>query len=329
VSDSEFSRDRIERNFSSIYHRWLFYSATEAQETLFNTLAHNLGHIEKAAIADRVAWGGVFINGREVNNDLILPIPCKLEYYEPRFPINEAHLFFPAWNNDLVLFEDQFLIALFKPAKLPSLPGKEQKYFNLKSYVEKYTQTSIHMPSRLDMSTSGLILMSKNRETHKSVQHLYEYGSIKKAYILGSETRPSWTTFDEQGAIGKDLRHPVLRTVVEQGGKSARTIFSRLNVPTADSSTICLAQPLSGRTHQIRVHALHLGIPIIGDNFYSRSNPSGLRLMAYGLSFRHPKGGAKLEIRVPEYLFPSWLPGVTTTEVEPIILQSLPLSLIP
>ena len=320
MSDSEFSRERVEKTFSSIYHRWLFYSVHETKETLFETLAQKLQHIDQAEIPHRAAWGGVFINGREVNVDQVLPIPCKFEYYEPRFQLNQAHLFFPSWSDDLVLFEDEFLIALFKPAKLPSIPGKEQKYFNLKSYVERYTKTSIHMPSRLDMSTSGLILMSKNISTHKSLQHIYEYGRIKKAYILASKVNPAWSTYDEKGAIGKDLRHPVLRTVVDQGGKSARTIFSKLSLVTSDQSTICLAQPLSGRTHQIRVHAAHIGVPIIGDNFYSSEAASGLRLMAYGLSFRHPKGGAKLEIRVPEHFFPEWLPASAIAEVEQILI---------
>jgi 23S rRNA-/tRNA-specific pseudouridylate synthase len=322
VSNCEFSRDRIERSFSSIYHRWLYYSLAQIPGTLFETLAINLAHIDREQIAQRVAWGGVFINGLEVNVDQPLPVPCKLEYYEPRFELDRAQEFFPQWNDNLVLFEDEFLIALFKPAKLPSIPGKEQKYFNLKSYVEKYCGTSIHMPSRLDMSTSGLILMSKNQKTHKSLQHIYEYGSIKKAYLLASDAKPLWSKYDERGAIGKDLRHPVLRTVVEQGGKTARTIFSRLNLATADHSTICLAQPLSGRTHQIRVHAAHLHIPIIGDNFYSGAPASGLRLMAYGLSFRHPQGGARLEIRVPEHYFPEWLPGAVICEVEPILSEA-------
>lgn len=306
-----FSVERIEGSFSSIYRCWLFHDAAEVPGTLFETLKLKLPHLNAAEIPERVAWGGVFVNGIEVNIDGELPVPCKLEYYEPRFPIASAGDYFPQFSPEMVLYEDKHLIALFKPAKLPVYPGKEQKYYNVKVYVERYTGAVPHLPSRLDMSTCGVILISRHPEMHRPLQRLYEHSLIRKMYILGTQGEVSWSTHDHQGAIGKDPRHAVLRKVVAEGGKPSRTIFTRLGAVQdgeLGERTFLSAQPLTGRTHQIRVHSSDLGHPIVGDNFYGGMPHGSLHLMAYSLTFRHPLGGEELFISVPERLRPAWLP---------------------
>ncbi len=310
--ENSFCAERIENSFSSIYHCWLFHSADTIPGSLFNALRVGLPHLPHEEIPERVRWGGVFVNGIEVNDEMDLPTPCKLEYYEPRFRIADAASYFPAFSTDHILFEDEFLIALFKPAKLPTNPGKEQKYYNVKAYVERHVAGAVHLPSRLDMSTCGVILISKNQCSHKPLQRLYEYGAVKKVYLLGTAEHMDWETHDHQGAIGKDMRHAVLRKVVSEGGKSARTVFTKLaerpHPLTGSPTTYLKAEPHTGRTHQIRVHSSNLGIPIIGDNFYGGAHSQNLHLMAYSVAFRHPKGGAPVSIEVPQRLFPNWLP---------------------
>jgi 23S rRNA-/tRNA-specific pseudouridylate synthase len=303
--------ERIERAFSSTYHRWLFYSSRETEGSLFETLRVKLSHIPSTEIPERVAWGGVFVNGIEANQDCVLPIPCKLEYYEPRFDISNAADYFPQWQDNFVLYEDEFLIVVYKPARLPTNPGKEQKYFNLKSYVQQYTGCVLHLPSRLDMSTCGVCLMSKHPSTHKPLQRLYEHGLVMKFYCFASAETPEWRYLDVNTLIGKDREHPVLRRVVDQGGKASRTEIWNV---ASRAHSLFLARPHTGRTHQIRVHARHIGVPICGDNFYHGAvNAQGLQLMAYCLRFRHPRGGAWHEITMPDRLYPHWF-GVFEAE---------------
>lgn len=311
--NTKISVERIENSFSSTYHCWLFYTAADIPGTLFETLQRQLPHIPSNEIADRTAWGGVFVNGLEVNANGKLPVPCKLEYYEPRFDIQAAAKYFPQFSTDLIIFEDAHLLALFKPAKLPTNPGKEQKYYNVRAYAEAYTKSKVHLPSRLDMSTCGLILLSKDPSCHKSLQRLFEYNLIKKTYLAGTSGIFPWEQYCHSGAIGRDPRHAVLRKVVSDGGKPAETIFSRVwsgTHPLSDMEcSFVKAEPLTGRTHQIRVHSADLGQPIIGDNFYAGEPSPALHLMAYSVQFRHPKGGAEVRITVPERLFPEWLPS--------------------
>jgi tRNA pseudouridine32 synthase / 23S rRNA pseudouridine746 synthase len=312
---------RIESTFSSIYHCWNFYKSTDISGDLISTLASRLTHIPESEFSKRLAWGGVFINGLEVNTNQELPVPCKLEYYEPRFKIENAEDFFPVFSKDLILFEDQYLIAVFKPAGLPTLPGKEQKYFNLRSYIEKYTGGKVHMPSRLDMSTSGVVIISKNEKTHKSLQRLFENGLVQKTYLLAVTDTVDWQRFEHTGAIGNDLRHPVLRKVVQSGGKQAKTIFTKLIETNQQEIKICYlkAEPKTGRTHQIRVHASSLGLPIVGDNFYGGIQAKNLNLMAYSIEFRHPIGGEIIKISAPEKLWPTWLAKEIAPELVPML----------
>ena len=303
---------RIEASFSSHYHCWLFYESHELDGDLLHTLTKLLPHINPTELPDRIIWGGVFVNGIEVNENISLPIPCKLEYYEPRFDIAQANDYFPAFNPSLILYEDQYLIAFCKPARLPCQPGKEQKYFNVRRYIESYSQQKVHMPSRLDMSTYGVVLMSKHMETHKSLQRLYEYNQIRKSYHLIVSGHLPWQEYCHTGSIGKDPIHAVLRKVVCEGGKVAQTDFKKLfefNDPDSGLPlTLLEARPKTGRTHQIRVHISDLGYPIIGDNFYQGLPAPALRLMAYSLDFRHPIGGLSHHIKIPFNQLPTWAP---------------------
>lgn len=297
---------RIEDSFISKYWIARYYSEAECPRSLVDCLSSLAHHIDPSEWPKRLAWGGVYVNGLARTADEPLIAPCKVEYYEPKFDIERAHEFFPVFKNEYIIFEDEDLLVSFKPAGLPCHPAKEQTHFNLRSAIESYLGGKVHMPSRLDMSTQGIVLISKSPRMHGKCQKLFSERKIEKTYLFETHRRPDWMEFDLDAPIGRDPRHAVLRRVVESG-REARTKFKF--AAESDGKFLFLAAPLTGRTHQIRVHAAHLGLPISGDRFYGGDESPGLRLLSYGLRFTHPFAGKTLEVSLPQELRPAWVPN--------------------
>jgi len=309
--------DRVFETLTSKH--WSYIYRESAPSSLIEALKRELPHINPLSWAQRLSWGGVYVNGRACFGDRPLEAPCRVEYYEPKFDLAEAGHVFPPLKREHIIYEDDELIAVFKPAKLPCLPTREQKHFNLRSKLLEYLNTrnssgTLHLPSRLDTSASGLVIASKSARMHKELQRLFEKRQIIKSYLLETPGRVDWDETQVNLPIGKDSRHPVLRKVVQDGGKDAVTTFHFLygsefnpqDGPAIETSILC-AKPLTGRTHQIRVHALTLEGPIIGDNFYGGLPAGNLHLLSYQLQFKHPFTHKTMDIRVPDGLFPPWL----------------------
>lgn len=273
----------------------------------------------------RAAWGGLYLNGRMAHKEVQLSAPCQVEYFEPKFKIEEADKFFPEFKEEYILFEDEDLLIVFKPANLPCLPGKEQQRFHLKGCLLKYlakssTKAQIHLPSRLDSSVSGVIAASKSARMNKELQQAFEKRTVSKTYILEVLGHFPEDEILVEKAITRDTLHPVLRKVCEENGKPARTSFKfcalkeytegmpQQNTNAGNSSSLVSAKPLTGRTHQIRVHAAHLGFPIIGDNFYAGEPSDSLHLLSYSFGFFNPFSKKELRVSLPQRLYPSWLP---------------------
>lgn len=307
---------RIESAFTSRCHRFLFHTPETTPASVISALTQNLPHIDPLSWEQRLAWGGTFVNGIEVNQEQSLPVPCKLEYYEPKFRIEDADTVFPAFSTSFIIYEDSHLLAVFKPAKLSTLPGKEQKHYNLRSYLDQYVGAPVHMPSRLDMSTAGLVIVSKRMESHNRLQSLFVRRTIQKTYLLEVSDEVKWSSNENRRSLDKDPRHPVLRRTVESGGKVAHTQFRRIASHESETGprTLLEAKPVTGRTHQIRVHSADLGLPIVGDDFYGGAPESGLRLLSFSLSFRHPLTSEPLKLRVPSHLLPAWALAITADD---------------
>lgn len=301
---------QLEASFISKYWLAKYYTQDECPSSLIAALEKELPHIERGEWPSRLSWGGVYLNGLAQFSDLQLLAPCKVEYYEPKFKIDQAANFFPEFKKEYILHEDQDLLICYKPAGLPCHPAKEQIHFNLRSYIERHLGQKVHMPSRLDMSTQGLVLISKSERMHGKCQKLFSERRIHKTYLLNVAKNLPWQTTKVDAAIGHDHRHAVLRKVVSEGGQQAQTDFKVIG--SNSSGPILMAHPITGRTHQIRVHIAHLGAPIIGDKFYCGTEDPELRLVSYSLSFLHPYLGRTLEVKLPRELLPDWLLNADT-----------------
>lgn len=200
-------------------------------------------------------------------------------------------------NMPEILFEDQWLLVLHKPEGVLSVPGKseEQSIYSLlrARYPEATGPLVVH---RLDMATSGLLLAAKTQEVHRHLQAQFENRSIKKRYIaLLDGILP-----EEEGVIDLPICPDYLdrprQMVNEELGKTAITRYQVMD--RKNGQTRIAFFPLTGRTHQLRVHAAHplgLNCPIVGDELYGRK-AERLYLHAKYLEFIHPVSGQRMVI---------------------------------
>lgn len=200
------------------------------------------------------------------------------------------------------VYEDDDLVVVNKPSGLLSVPGKEVQDSVLTRLQQRYPDaTGPLLVHRLDLSTSGLLLAAKNAKTHTALQHQFEKRSIEKRYVaVLSKRLPEHL---DKGSIDLPLRVDLYdrprQLVCFEHGKAAKThwrVIKRLQ-----ATTRVYFYPVTGRTHQLRMHASHidgLNAPIVGDNLYGKADER-LLLHAERLRLTHPKTGERIEVKVP------------------------------
>lgn len=195
------------------------------------------------------------------------------------------------------VYEDEWLVTVSKPAGMLSVPGKEDAVSVYSVLRERYPDADgpliVH---RLDMATSGLLVVAKTKQVHQHLQEQFKKRSVQKRYIAllqGTVSQDTGTV--ELPLCLNPLDRP--RQMVHTGhGKPAITDFEVLE--RKDNYTRIAFYPRTGRTHQLRVHAAHpLGLhcPIIGDELYG-AKAERLYLHAEKLEFIHPITGEKISI---------------------------------
>ncbi len=206
------------------------------------------------------------------------------------------------------LYEDERLLVLNKPAGLPVHGGSglSTGLVNLLKVV-RIDLPYIELAHRLDRHTSGCLVLAKDRVTLLALHRQFRDGQVDKRYLALVKGRWTGGTRVVDSALGNmRLESGERRVAVEEAGKASATQF----IPRAvyHDTTLVEARPVTGRTHQIRVHAAHIGHPIAGDTKYGEREFNrdmrrrGLRrlfLHAHELSLTHPAGGHPIHIQAP------------------------------
>jgi tRNA pseudouridine32 synthase/23S rRNA pseudouridine746 synthase len=303
-----FDLKRVHDTLRTHYWSFILRAAERVPPTLVELLRERLPHIDPSSWVERFEFGGIYINGVEALHDMPLPFPVKVEYYEPKFPLAEAHTQFSTFTRDYILFHDDAIAVVYKPPHLSSMPAKEQRHFSLKAALERELGRTIHMPSRLDVSAQGLVVVSTSPAAHAGLQRAFETRSVHKTYAFASHGRSAWDEKSVTFPIQVSPDHPVLRIATTGEGQKAHTLirFSHETIIEGDSRFVYTAHPITGRTHQIRVHAAASELPIAGDNFYGGTPASYLHLVSRALALPHPLSGASLEFELPQRLAPEW-----------------------
>ena len=200
------------------------------------------------------------------------------------------------------LYSDDLILAVNKPAGMASVPGKE--------VADSVSGNDLFVVHRLDMHTSGVLVLAKNETVYKELQKQFAGRSVKKCYraVLDGEVSPErcgsgvkWKSA-VSGTISlplaADYDHRPAQKVDFEAGKEAVTLFEILGVK--DGRTYVDFYPVTGRTHQLRVHSAHqlgLNVPIVGDLLYGYP-AQRLMLHAHWAEFQHPEKWA-MKITAP------------------------------
>ena len=196
-----------------------------------------------------------------------------------------------------VVYEDESIAVLNKPSGLLSTPGKIEDYSVVTWAQQKWPGAMV--VHRLDMWTSGIILVAKTMEAYHQLQAQFEARTVKKKYLAVVEGVPQ----KEHGVIdlplSSDPLNRPMQVVDHEHGKRAITEY-RVLPTTAGGGCLLALWPHTGRTHQLRVHCAHpegLGCPIVGDELYGKK-ADRLYLQAQAIAFDHPVTGKRLHFEL-------------------------------
>ncbi len=212
-----------------------------------------------------------------------------------------------------ILFEDPWLIAVEKPAGIPTHPTIDRDRANVFDLLvaqiqarDNSSEPYLAIHHRLDRDTSGIVLFVKDPAANEAIGDLFKTRQISKTYIAVSacpanQPKDSWKIENFLGPT-KKLHGKQIYGPVHAGGQHAVTNFRRLEV--SNGRVRIEASPITGRTHQIRSHLLSSGFPIVGDELYfdqaSKSLAANrLYLHACRLSFIHPLTQVAVQIECP------------------------------
>ncbi|MFT4994511.1 MAG: tRNA pseudouridine32 synthase/23S rRNA pseudouridine746 synthase [Paraglaciecola sp.] len=190
-----------------------------------------------------------------------------------------------------IVYQDDVMLVVNKPAELLSVPGKNKHdcvYARIKNQFPSATGPII--VHRLDMATSGLMVIALNQKAHKSLQKQFIQRVVKKCYVAIIDGLPE----QDKGTISLPLRGDLYdrprQLVCEEHGKTAQTSWQVISRDQERQQSKVYLYPYTGRTHQLRVHCAHtlgLDMPIVGDDLYGKG-AHRLHLHAQRLSLQHP-----------------------------------------
>ncbi len=198
----------------------------------------------------------------------------------------------PATNEPWqLLAQDEDLLVVYKPAQLLTVPGRHpQNRDCLVSRVQLEFPTA-QVVHRLDYDTSGIVLLPLNKRALSHLSKQFQARTIKK-YYQALVTGEIALQGEIDLPIAADSEHRPLYKICQQSGKASRTLFQRLQYDAQQDVSRVLLEPVTGRSHQLRLHLASIGHPILGDVFYApqavRQATARLCLHACQIRFQHP-----------------------------------------
>ncbi|HEY5893817.1 MAG TPA: RluA family pseudouridine synthase [Chthoniobacterales bacterium] len=221
--------------------------------------------------------------------------------------------------NIRILFEDEAIVVLEKPAPLPMHPSGRFNRNTLQFILQQaYAPQRIQAAHRLDANTTGLVVCARTRHFASLLQSQFVRGEVEKSYLVRVQGQPVEETFYCDAPISTVPGPMGTREVDTKGGLPAHTEFRVIE--RFGDSTLLEAHPVTGRTNQIRVHLWQLGLPVLGDPVYRADRQLGetqtlspgdppLCLHAWRLTFTHPLTAERMTFEAPE---PEWGGRVST-----------------
>jgi tRNA pseudouridine32 synthase/23S rRNA pseudouridine746 synthase len=206
------------------------------------------------------------------------------DYAPPQEPLEVLHL-------------DASLLAVAKPAGLLSVPGKDPAHSDcVLSRLQRQHPEAL-LVHRLDMDTSGVMVFARTPTAQRHLGLQFERRHTRKHYRAEIEGHPTQSSGQIDLPLIADWPNRPLQKICQTTGKPALTRWSVAE--KRSETTLVELFPETGRSHQLRVHCMAIGHPIVGDRFYGSRPAPRLMLHAVQLALRHPEGGAPLTITAP------------------------------
>lgn len=209
-------------------------------------------------------------------------------YTPPQEPVHYVHV-------------DDHLIVIDKPAGLLSVPGRGPEKADCAVSRVNDDHPGALTVHRLDMATSGLLILARSKEMQSAMSRLFERGTVEKAYTADVWGQPTPPEGEIDLPLITDWPNRPRQKVDHETGKPSRTLYEVVEC-RADHARLRLT-PLTGRSHQLRVHLAEIGHPIIGDRLYAHAAALAaaprLHLHASELIFEHPVTGVRLALTSP------------------------------
>ena len=252
----------------------------------------------------------MYVNEQPVHTDFVITPGDQI-----KLPLPEEHADFPPEPGPLqILYEDEAIIALHKPAEIIIHPSATRNTGTLANRLLAYLGSgTVHPVNRLDRDTTGVTLFAKNSYTKSLLTEAMEKARIHKTYLA-----PTYGSLPERNGV---IDLPIDRVsdtslwrTIREDGQPARTAYELLR--ETPHWNLYAFHPLTGRTHQIRLHAMASGAPLLGDPVYCTEESSlfsdalGLTaqcLTCVEMTFPHPMTGREMTVTTrPEWYAADW-----------------------
>ncbi len=277
---------------------------------LWQYLQQAYPYVEASAWKERFDRQLLKLDGKPVGLDHVAQVGQRYEHWFPG-------TLEPDVNGDVrILYEDDALVVVNKPAPLPMHPCGRFNRNSLNSILNTcYGPQKLRLAHRLDANTSGVVIFSRTKKIASRLQPQFAAGDIKKGYLCGVVGLPPQSSFESTRPLSEDSLPAGARSLAMSGhGLSAETQFDVLRRVPQQQVSYLEARPITGRTNQIRIHLWDLGWPIVGDPMYL---PDGKResrqtlgpadppmqLHAHWITIRHPVNGNVVTFHAP---LPEW-----------------------
>lgn len=286
-------------------HHLLTVSAEDAVLRLDQYLAARIAELSRTQAKKVIDLGGVHVGGRRVRQcSLTLRAGARIEVFIDALPLQPFVL-----KSSDVLYRDDYLIAINKPAGIPVQPTPARYQGTIYAALEVFLHNpfrpldrpAIGMVQRLDQETSGIMVFSIHPRAHKALTAAFAERQVRKDYralLVGAP--PEQGEF--HSLLARSRQNNQVHSVLA-GGKEAITRYRILQ--QFDGAALAAVQILTGRSHQIRAHLSEAGYPLLGDRLYG--GPAICRglsiprtmLHSWQLSLAHPVGGQPLLLQAP------------------------------
>ncbi|MBE9241254.1 RluA family pseudouridine synthase [Synechocystis salina] len=287
---------------------WLYtdrINVKGAGQTVLDFYSQRYGHSDRQTWQERIERGQIQLNGQPINPHHPLQSGQILTYWrspwaEPDVPLSLS-----------VLYQDEDIWAIDKPAGLPVLPGGDFVYHTVLEQLKiQFSQESLFPLHRLGTGTSGLLLLGRSALGRRELSRQFRERRCRKIYrtLIGPCTLPE--QFECHQAIGKSP-YPQLGYIyaATPNGKQSHS-YGKILARSADKTWLEV-EITTGRPHQIRIHLASLGYPLLGDRLYgpggvpfnhqtnARPSDSGYILHSYQLGFLHPRTQETITLTAP------------------------------